>query len=352
MQTASKRQKKGNNAPKKKKASQDLLWRYPRERGSSLVAAPASMGVRTGPRVPPRITNTSKGVIVRHKEMFLVPSVVDASFVTSGYWVNPGMTSVFPWLSSIALRYETYRFHSLRFIWQSQCPTISPGSVGLALDFDVSDPGPADLMEYMSMQDSTVGPVWSPLALNVDLSGSHGTFKYVRAGMPAGTWDQKTYDLGSFYFMTNGLTVPTSPGMVLVEYEIELCTPQIQDPAAGSIYAPGGLSATNLVGTYGSVGHTKLPFHTDGARLIFDQAWEGVITLVCSGAGLVAPLIFNEATLLEHKNDQSFVNPAATWCYNSLIVKAAVGAVLTLYLTAGAVGSSRWYFGKGGYDQF
>jgi hypothetical protein len=350
MQTASKRQKKGlKKSPKKKFSNAPLI------RPSSWTSPPVAVGSIMGPRRNPSVTNTSKGVVIRHRELFLVPTVDGTEFHIFPYAVNPGMTTIFPWLSSIALRYETYRFNFLKFSFQSQMPTISPGSVGLALDFDVSDPDPADVMEFLAQHDSVSGPVWSPNSLVVDLSGAHGQFKFVRAGFPSGTWDQKTYDLGNFYFMAVGTgDAAITPGLVLVEYEIELCTPQIQDPAAGETYSATGLSQNNWMGTdLTPMGHTKLPWHQSGNTIHFDQPWEGLVTCVLVGTGLAGPAVFNEASGLTHKTEFTAATAAQNYAIVHMVLKAAAGAILAMGLTAATtVTSTRWYFGKAGYDQF
>ena len=111
--------------------------------GSMALSAPAANGtyVKHGRA---RMKNAGAGMRVTHREY-----IEDVTFGGSGLYlnviaepINPGNRLLFPWLASIASRFETYRFNSLKFIYEPQCGTDTDGTVMIAVDFDAIDPPP------------------------------------------------------------------------------------------------------------------------------------------------------------------------------------------------------------------
>jgi hypothetical protein len=283
-----------------------------------------------------------------------------ANFVVTSFDINPGNPGLFPWLSAIALRYETYRFRRLSFFYDTQMPTTTAGSVGLGVDFDVADPPPADLLEFLAMNDSGSASVWTPLRLNVDLSGAHNTFRFTRSGLPSGTWDQRLYDLGRLYHFTNGLVAGNSYGLLSVEYEIEFCTPQVQDPATGhfsfgtGVGGGGGITPAAPFGTaVVSPSHARYPFTIDSVSAIrFAEAFQGIISGACNGTGIAAaaPITAGSTCQVGAADFQS--NGAANGYMYYMPIKAAAGELLALAFNAATLTLHHMSLAKGGYDQF
>lgn len=64
--------------------------------------------------------------------------------VTTGfnYVANPGNVNAFPWLSAIALRFDQFRFKSLKYIVESNSSTSNSGWVIAAVDYNPNDTMP------------------------------------------------------------------------------------------------------------------------------------------------------------------------------------------------------------------
>lgn len=57
---------------------------------------------------PPTVRNTKKGnFIVRHRE-FIGDIPASAVFESTGEFINPGLSTVFPWLSTVAQNFEEW----------------------------------------------------------------------------------------------------------------------------------------------------------------------------------------------------------------------------------------------------
>jgi len=187
-----------------------------------------SISVRSG---RPRITTRSaECTVVTHREYISDLSALNASFIASRISINPGLNATFPWLSSIAERFESYIFRRLHFVYQPIAPTSTPGSIMMAIDFDAADPTPSNKISLMAYSGAVRSSPWEEtrfIATSADLK-KFGVQRYVRTGVvPTGT-DIKTYDVGAFYIASQA-TPPaaTTLGELYVEYDIELYTPQL-----------------------------------------------------------------------------------------------------------------------------
>jgi hypothetical protein len=160
------------------------------------------------------------------------------------------VASVFPWLSQVASRYETYKFRSIAFHYHSRAATSQVGTVGLAFDFDAQDPAPASQMTALAYHDRVADAVWKEQSLVLDLSqGDRLPTRYTRVGLPTTPYDLKTYDLGNLHVFTDGVAASVNLGLLEVVYSIDLFTPQIQDPVGGLTTSTTALDATHLFGT-------------------------------------------------------------------------------------------------------
>jgi hypothetical protein len=136
---------------------------------------------------------------------------------------------MFPWLSQVAQRYETYKFRKLLFEYHTRAATSQVGTVGLVFDFDAEDPAPASQMEALSYHDKCADSPWKDDCVVLDLAqGDRLPIRYTRAGTPTGNYDIKTYDVGNLHVFTDGVASSTNLGLLEVKYVVDLYTPQIQ----------------------------------------------------------------------------------------------------------------------------
>lgn len=181
-----------------------------------------------------RNPNPLKQLRLRHAE-FATDLVGDGSSFKIGHFVvNPGSSSVFPWLSRIAPNFESYVFNSLSFTYVPACATTQNGSMGLSPDYDATDNTdnthiPYTKAQVCAFQDSCRTPVWQPVTMTCTPSNLHKRKQYyVRESVDASTVPgvgDRSSDALLIYYWFSGVSEDVG-GELWVEYDITLFTPQ------------------------------------------------------------------------------------------------------------------------------
>jgi hypothetical protein len=202
----------------------------------------------------------------------------------------------------MASLFETYHFHKLAFVFESEQPTDQSGQVMLAIDYDASDEAPASKYEMLNFKGARAVSVWSPLAIEMDHKslGSSGGERYTRLGDLPSNSDIKTYDIGNLLLAFNGLSGSVTAGALFVEYDVELITPQFDLEAQlfadslkltstttdktlpfDNLIQKGGLPATVSIGglvTFTEVGQYMMAVQIAGTTVIEPDWSAGSIT--------------------------------------------------------------------------
>lgn len=313
---------------------------------SPLVAAPVSIGEAIAPaRRIPSISMGPKVTRISHSEMFTGATSGALGFNVQSYACNPGVGAIFPWLAPIAARYESYKFRSLKFRYHTRSATTATGSVCLAFDTDAMDNPPTGLMEAMSYHDSVSDVPWRPIELTVDLAqGDKLPSRYTRTGAIAVTtgFDLKTYDIGTFHLIFDGVTAGTV-GLMEVSYVVDLFTPSIQDGIGGLVTVTGGADSTHLLGTTRTLNDKgRFPFEIDAAgTMTFLQRFEGLLDLLIGGTGLAGTVFPNMGGAGYIANVFApVINAAGTLMHALLKVSANKGTTIAPSITAGTTVTS------------
>jgi len=228
--------------------------------------------------------------MIAHSEAFDLVTSTGTGWQATGFPCNPAVPSMFPWLSQVAARYESYRFHRIQFEFKTRSATTSTGSVILAFDFDASDSAPTDQLAALAYRDSCGDVPWRPGQLQLNLaSGDRLPSRFTRVGAVAGT-DIKTYDVGNLFVCLDGVPAGVV-GLLEVRYEVELFVPQIQNGIGGSIASggAGSVGSNNMFGAAPTIRTgSNLPFTLDanGWGFTLNQDFEGLIQEWITGTGL------------------------------------------------------------------
>lgn len=186
----------------------------------------------------PRMKNSGNMVVVSHVEMMTDIVQEAGDFPLWAYRINPANANMFPWLSGIAVAYESYRFRSLKFVYTPLLPSTVGGSMLMAVDYDVRDPSPTTRVEVATITHNQVDNINKPMTFSI----SHGDCKTLgeqrytlmnsdindeSVVYPAST-DARTFDLGYFNIVATatGVAAGAQLGYLRVSYEVELTTPQ------------------------------------------------------------------------------------------------------------------------------
>lgn len=258
--------------------------------------APVAIGSVTRTNKPKISASSSRegGIVIRHRE-YLDEAIGSDAFNASTLSLNPGLPVTFPWLSTIANSFETYRFKRLWFIYKPSCPTTVGGKVILSVDYDANDPTPLSKVQQLQNKTMVDGPPWTEFRVELDPRDmdSLGPRHFTRVNFAGVTGqDVKTYDVGRLVMSTSGFTAPFSVcGELWTEYEIELFTPQPNSPSQYSEkFVPATFSAAAPFGTaVGTISGSALFTHVDGTHLNCFCPGEYLMVVNAVGTGLVNP---------------------------------------------------------------
>lgn len=314
----------------------------------------------------PQIRNMPNGVVrIKHSEYIcdIIGSttafLLDPSANVRS--INPGLSSTFQWLASIARQFEKYRFLKLKFCYKTLQASSATGYIVLAVDYDAGDEVPVSKPQILSYDGAVRAVPWQ----NVDYVCSQANLKkipwwYVRAGTPStpiggGSFDLKTFDVGNLFFPVGLQASSTAPvGELSVEYEVELSTPQtdvapfdskkIIPTAAIDVATPFGTAQT----TSGSL---PISINSAGTIITFNSQCELIGNITVIGTILVAGTMTNSGTAT-FTFLRALANAAQTNQITQFLIRASPGQTFqpASLGTAATVSSLITRFGSYDYD--
>jgi hypothetical protein len=178
----------------------------------------------------PQMRANADTATITHRE-YVADISGSNDFSVLGFSINPGLQNLFPWLSKIAVNYETYKFLKLAFHYETAVSTTTGGSMMLAADYDAYDATPTDKRQLMSYAHAERSAAWQESCFTCRPGDLTKFVKdhYVRTDEEKG--DLKTYDIGNFFMATQG-TPSGEMGELYVSYTIQLSTPQLSAPVS------------------------------------------------------------------------------------------------------------------------
>jgi hypothetical protein len=138
--------------------------------GGQTVAIPTAFGGKSGSRSMFPLSKGIGGTMrVMNFEQVISLTGSNGSFSAGGNVINPGLVNSFPWLSTIASNYQSFKIHYLRYIYVPACPTTTQGTAFLYLDYNFNSAVPTTLAQVDLSSNSCSGPAWlgSPIDSSV-----------------------------------------------------------------------------------------------------------------------------------------------------------------------------------------
>jgi len=215
----------GNNGKKNKKNKKKNKSNM--ESQDRKISAPAAKSTRIHKKAPEFRQLPNGSIRVRNREY--IRDVNGSVAFSNILWaVNPGLFDTFPWLSTLASRFESYKFHSLAFEFEPDRGSNVAGTVMLGMDYDPSDIAASTKQQLMSYGGSMRTVVWDKVKFVADRKAMAklGPERYVRMHYSAPADALKTSDVGSFQMGVMGMVDASIVGELYVSYDIELITPQ------------------------------------------------------------------------------------------------------------------------------
>jgi hypothetical protein len=186
---------------------------------------------------------------VKHRE-FLSDLAGFTAFGLRSWVINPGLGSLFSWLSQIAGSFEEYKFHRLCLVYQTFAGTDTKGSVMVAYDYDIADDNPSSKQDLLAFYGAQRCPAWAELCCPLEAKKTANKFLLVRTGAETG-YDMHLYDVARLIVAVQGFEDDyESVGELYLDYDVELRVPQKRSDSDESDDGTGyfgSLSATYLL---------------------------------------------------------------------------------------------------------
>lgn len=191
----------------------------------------------------PMMHKTDQSVTIRHREFIKTVTGSQDFTVQDSFQINPGNPLLFPWLSTIANRFQEYRIKGMVFHYIPTSGTAisssssALGAVMLQTSYRANDSPPSSkaevLNEYWSSESVPSQAFCHPI--ECDPKENPFNVQYVRNGaLPSGD-NILLYDLGTTHVCTQGMQSPNVVGDLWVSYEIELKKPIIDSNVTRSV---------------------------------------------------------------------------------------------------------------------
>jgi len=198
---------------------------------------------------------TNKRQMVVTEDEYIADVAPSVNFANTQYSINPGNSTTFPWLSSLAQNFNKYKFLLLEFYYKRTVSEFATdgqtGKIILSINPDASDPAPSSKQQAEDYQMKMDGMPCE----NFGVKGLLGEFNkqdsyYIRVGAQPANTDIKTYDVGNLNVSSQG-TVSASGvcGELRVRYTVMLHSPILTGSNQFAIFNSGDFFNSNGDGT-------------------------------------------------------------------------------------------------------
>jgi len=262
--------------------------------GSGAYKMQANSSWNTGNQVPTFASTTDK-VTFAHREYVCDVNSNVGFTINNTFNVNPGLSSTFPYLSTIAQNFQEYKFKGLVFEFKStsadalNSTNTALGQIMMLAQYRSDAPVPSNKPQFLNEMWSTdtkpscndflpveCAPVENPLSV-----------QYIRSGGLNSNQDQKFYDLCSVSIASSGSQASAVVGELWVTYEVELYKPVVSTSTSDNAGNAAHYSFLNNSGS--NLG--TLAGHTDNIGITYNVN-AGSITLPPNQIGSVYQLTF------------------------------------------------------------
>jgi len=187
------------------------------------VSAPVAIGRRVASRNKPRFLNRNGNVVISHTEFVgnLYSSGTTLTYNSTSFVINPGNCGTFPWLSTFSSNFDKYKIHKLIVHIVSNQPTSIAGRIGVGVDYDSTDPLPADRGEFFNLTHHQETSPWDSLVISIPIKPEE---KFINSHTVT---DSKLIDCGQIIVMADQIVATnTNLADIIIEYVVELIQPQ------------------------------------------------------------------------------------------------------------------------------
>lgn len=211
--------------------------------GSTLSATAPPFTMTSAPAATSAVVEKTrqKSVTVSMREEISAVKVFATQFANSALVINPANEELFPWLSTIAVNFTTYKFTKLKFEYVPSSSTGNGGTVAIAVNPNADDPPYTNVEEVLNREGAVTAAPWVPFVADAKFPSQAGTApKFVTdvtsaAGLGTLFDDLHTIADGVVNVVTAGLNILGANGVDVTVDGIPL-TVELTEEEAGKLY--------------------------------------------------------------------------------------------------------------------
>lgn len=213
----------------------------------------------------PKVSYGANGVITVTHQEYVRNFSTATSFSAQSFYINPGLQSLFPWLSGVAAQYTQYDFKKLQFLLKStsanalNSTNTALGVHGLCVIKDTMQPDPTSKVECESFQGAVSAAPSKSLIMNVNVNNRQNVLgpKYVITGNTSTDSDSRLYHEGKLVYFADSAQAASDSSELWVSYTVTLRDPRILSSVMAynnntSLFRVTAPTVSNLFGTLGS----------------------------------------------------------------------------------------------------
>jgi len=216
---------------------------------------------------PPCVRNVHKGegMTLRHREYLgelisgtIVSPATTTPFTLQSFNINPGNSSLFPFLAKLAEQFQEYSINGMIVEIKSEASeyaaNVSLGTTFMSASYQSLDPAPSSKIELENMEYAVSAKSSKTIIMPIECARANDvlTHLYVAIDSDYQGGDKRFSDLGTLYIGSQGINASSVPlGEIWVSYDITLFKPHIHPPPAcpTQIEALYQFSPTNPLGS-------------------------------------------------------------------------------------------------------
>jgi len=263
--------------------------------------------------------STSKATnVIAHRE-YLGEINGTSGFQNRTFPLNPGVSTTFPWLATIAQNYQQYKFHGIIFEFKPLITDFvtsgAPGVVVMATNYN-SDAPPYSTKQDMENSEYAVSvkPTCGLIhGIECDITQTVLPQLYVRTGAVSANQDLKTYDQGLFQFASQANPVQLL-GELWVSYVVEFFKPVLPVDIGGNVLSAhierASITGASPFGTVGVLNIGDLFTLVTSTSIIFPAMPSNYYLVQLYWTGSI------QSVNVRPPNTYTFVNAAFSTQYN------------------------------------
>jgi hypothetical protein len=246
--------------------------------------------------VPVMHSTLDKGLRVCHSE-FLGEISSTVAFTPTTYAINPGMFATFPWLSTIASRFQKWRNNGIVFFFKSTAGLAvaatnnALGDIMGAVQYNYYAPALSTKQDLLLLSGSSNGKPAENQIFPVEARGdiSRDPVRIIRNSGVSG--DYNNYDWGKFTLATSGCQGANVVGNLYVCYDITLIQPRLFNQDIFYAATLNSVDNTHPLGTSVTIGQAPVPstaVSVSGNVITFSGVTGNLFSIIYSVTGTSA----------------------------------------------------------------